>query len=282
MTVVKRTPDEVVVAHPPRALIFTLFGLYARERGDWFSVASLVQLLGHLGVPETAVRSSISRLKRRAVIHPARVDGAAGYTLDPRTHHLLDLGDRRIFATHRARLRDGWLLAVFSVPESEREKRHLLRTRLGRLGFGTVGPGVWVAPRHLEDEAREVLVSDGLEGYVDLFHAEHLGFADLRDEVASWWDLAELDRGYAEFHATHAELLAAWSGRGRGRDAEHQAFVDYVRTLTTWWRLPYRDPGLPLELLPSGWSGTAAADTFHALRRRLEKPAHRFVDRVAP
>lgn len=268
--------------HPPRALIVTLFGLYARESGGWLSVATLVRLLGQLGVDETAVRSSISRLKRRAVIHPERVDGAAGYRLDEHTHHLLDLGDRRIFHPRRARLGDGWLLAVFSVPESQRERRHRLRVRLTWLGFGTVGPGIWVAPSHLEAEARETLTHEGLDPFVDLFRAEHLGFGDLRCEVSSWWDLVELDRLYADFDADHSTLLRAWLARPRSRSTEldRDAFVDYVRTLTTWRRLPYLDPGLPLELLPTDWSGAHAEATFDALRGRLAAPAHRFATRV--
>ncbi len=267
--------------HPPRALIVTLFGLYARESRDWLSIAATVRLMAHLGVDETAVRSSISRLKRRSVIHPERRDGAAGYVLDAHTHHLLDLGDRRIFHPRRAQLRDGWLLAVFSVPETERERRHRLRVRLAWLGFGTVGPGVWIAPSHLETEARETLIREGLDSYVDLFRAEHLGFADLRAEVTGWWDLVELDRLYADFDAGHSDLLQAWLSRPRSRswETEREAFVDYVRTLTTWRRLPYLDPGLPLELLPAEWAGIGAEATFQAIRRRLAPPAHRFAER---
>jgi phenylacetic acid degradation operon negative regulatory protein len=40
------------------------------------------------------------------------------------------------------------------------------------------------------------------------------------------------------------------------------------------------DPGLPVELLPSGWEGRAAADLFFELRERLELPAVRHVEGV--
>ncbi len=42
------------------------------------SVAALISLLTDLGVDEPAVRSSISRLKRRGILHASRRDGAAG------------------------------------------------------------------------------------------------------------------------------------------------------------------------------------------------------------
>src|SRR5689334_6651308 len=52
----------------PRALIVTVYGLYAREAGGWLSVASLIRLMAELGSDEPAVRSSISRLKQRGVL----------------------------------------------------------------------------------------------------------------------------------------------------------------------------------------------------------------------
>jgi phenylacetic acid degradation operon negative regulatory protein len=45
--------------------------------------------------------------------------------------------------------------------------------------------------------------------------------------------------------------------------------------LTTWRRLPYLDPGLPLELLPGGWSGEAATALFAELNGALREPARR-------
>lgn len=263
----------------PRALIVTVYGLYAREVGGWIGVGSLIRLMAQLGVEEPAVRSSISRLKRRGILEAERVDGAAGYALSSRARQILDDGDRRIFERRRATADDGWVLAVFSVPESERRQRHLLRSRLSWLGFGTVGNGVWIAPGHIESETRDALERAGLSSYVDLFRASYRGFAELRDQVARWWDLESLDARYRDFDKAHAPVLASWRAR-RGRDDEGEAFADYVRALTAWRRLPFLDPGLAPELLPRDWMGTRAADTFFALQRRLDAPAHRFVDGV--
>jgi phenylacetic acid degradation operon negative regulatory protein len=260
----------------PRALIVTIYGLYARdyagEAGGWLSVASLIRLMAGLGVDQAAVRSSISRLKQRGILAPLRLGGAAGYALSPRGREILADGDRRIFGRPRARLADGWLLAVFSVPERERRRRHELRSRLSWLGFGTVSAGVWIAPAHLAAEAREVLARYGLSGYVDLFSAGYLAFGDLREQVGRWWDLDRLERLYQEFLDLSGPVLERRRRPGRGAgagDAGEAAFADYVLTLTAWRRLPYADPGLPAELLPADWQGLRAARAFGALRSRL-------------
>jgi phenylacetic acid degradation operon negative regulatory protein len=45
--------------------------------------------------------------------------------------------------------------------------------------------------------------------------------------------------------------------------------------LTAWRRLPYLDPGLPLEHLPKEWAGLAAGELFADLDRHLREPADR-------
>lgn len=262
----------------PRSLIVTIYGLYAREAGGWLSVASLIRLMAELEVDEPAVRSSISRLKRRGILDAQRVDGAAGYGLSEAAREILREGDHRIFHRPDANVGEGWLLAVFSVPESERQKRHMLRSRLAALGFGTAAAGVWVAPAHLYDVTRRTLERLKLTDYVDLFRSDYLAFGDLRESVRTWWDLEELRRAYDEFLSAQKPVLAAWRRRRRGDDA--RAFADYVRALTQWRRLPYLDPGLPAELLPRNWHGRQAADLFFALQDLLAAPAGRHVHAI--
>ncbi|GAA5134414.1 PaaX family transcriptional regulator [Pseudonocardia adelaidensis] len=257
----------------PRQLIVTLYGLYAREGGGWLSVAALVRLLAGLGVEEPAVRSSISRLKRRGLLAAERRAGSAGYALTPAARQILDDGDARIFGRRRATAADGWVLVVFSVPESERDKRHLLRSRLARLGFGTVAPGVWIAPGHVAGEAADALGRLGLDGYVQLFRCDHLGdrLGGRPAQVREWWDLDALCGRYAAFLDRHGPVRARWARRRRP-DPE-RAFADYVALVTDWRELPYADPGLPLAVLPRGWNGVAAAGLFADLGDRLSGPA---------
>src|SRR4051795_11372434 len=68
----------------PRSLLMTFFGAFLRRLGGWIAVADLVALMGDLGLDEQAVRSAVSRLKRRGVIAPERRGGAAGYRLAAR------------------------------------------------------------------------------------------------------------------------------------------------------------------------------------------------------
>jgi len=263
----------------PRALIVTIYGLYARETGGWFSIAALIRLMAELGVEEPAVRSAISRLKLRGLLESRRAGGAAGYGLSAGGRKILADGDRRIFRPPRPSADDGWLLAVFSVPEQERARRHALRSRLTWLGFGTVAAGVWIAPAQLAGEARDLLEADGLAGYVSLFTAGYLAFGDVGAKVGQWWDLDRISQLYQSFTDSAAPVLArraAATAAGREAGEAGQAFADYVRVLTAWRRLPFLDPGLPPDLLPPDWHGARAAELFGELHDLLSGPARQF------
>jgi phenylacetic acid degradation operon negative regulatory protein len=275
VTVNDLVDDDPAQAAPPRSLIVTVYGLYAREVGGWISVSTLIRLLAELGVDAQAVRSSIHRLKRRGILMAERRDGRAGYALSPYARSLLETGDRRIFQRHAAP-GDGWVVAVFSVPESERQHRHQLRSRLTWLGFGTVSSGVWIAPAHALDDTLDHLLQHGLDQYVNLFRGDYVAFGDPAEQVSRWWDLEALQKLYDEFVAEFTPMATRLTRTGEKQRPDRDAFVDYVHVLTAWRRFPYLDPGLPDALLPVGWSGVAAADLFFELRRALEEPAHEF------
>ncbi len=259
----------------PRELILTFYGLYREVIRGWVSIAHLIRLMAEVDVDAPAVRSAVSRLKRRGLIEARAVAGAAGYSLSPAGQQLLAEGDPRIFGRQPALLSDGWVLAVFSVPESERGKRHVLRSRLDQLGFGSAASGVWIAPQQLAEEARHRIGTLGLTDYVELFEGARMPLAQLRATVGQWWDLAGLAEGYDGFCVTHEPVMRRWSRQRRPGDAA--AFADYMRVVDSWRKIVYRDPRLPAELLPADWVGNRAERIFFGLHAALRGPAEKHV-----
>lgn len=262
---------------PPRDMILTFYGLFREGIGGWISIAHLIRLMAEVDVDAPAVRSAVSRLKRRGLIESHAVAGAAGYSLSAGGQRLLAEGDPRILGRSCARLEDGWVLAVFSVPEPERDKRHVLRSRLERLGFGAAAAGVWIAPQHLADEARHRIEGLGLGGYAELFERAQLP-GGLPEAVRRWWDLDALAGTYSGFCAAFEPMLRRWSRAPRpsGPD-DGAAFADYMRVVDAWRKIVYRDPRLPADLLPAGWPGTSAERIFFGLRTALHQAAQQHV-----
>lgn len=259
----------------PREMILTFYGLYREAVRGWISIAHLIRLMAEVDVDAPAVRSAVSRLKRRGLIEARAVAGAAGYSLSPAGQQLLAEGDPRIFGRQAAQLGDGWVLAVFSVPEAERGKRHVLRSRLDQLGFGSAASGVWIAPQQLAGEARHRIGTLGLSGYVALFEGARMPLAELHAAVGRWWDLAGLAEVYTGFCAAHEPVMRRWSRQRR--PADPAAFADYMRVVDSWRKIVYRDPRLPAELLPADWAGDRAERIFFGLHAALRGAAEKHV-----
>ena len=271
----------IEIPAPPlrhQQLILTIYGLYGRRGGGPLPVAVLIDMLGDLGHDAPGVRSAVSRLKAKGVLNSVKSGGMAKYELSPRSLEIVSEGDERIFAPYRGSPDGEWVLAIFSVPEAMRDRRYQLRTELTRLGFGSVAAGVWIAPADVREGAKLRLASRGLADYVEFFTGDYAAEGDMRQRVAQWWDLEALGSQIAEFMDYYRNALTAWSALV-GDDLEtalaessdqlcRDAFRYYVPMLTLWRRLPYRDPGLPLEYLPEGWQGPEARRIFfgtHAL-----------------
>lgn len=273
------TVRDSITSPRQQHLIVTVFGLYARQHDGALAVAELIRLLDATGVEAAAVRSAVSRLKRRGVLESVKKGTQAGYRLAPDLDEVFRAGDKRIFSPRRARASDPWILASFSVPESERHLRHRIRSILTRLGCGQVSPGLWIAPDTIAQELHRTLEHARLADYVELFRATHLSMRSSRETVGRWWDLEALDALYADFLERTAAVRARWLTEDPAADPE-AAFADEVALLTEWRRLPYLDPGLAVEHLPEGWSGLEAERIFAELHERLAPAARRFADSI--
>lgn len=261
----------------PRALLVSVFGEFIRPIGGWIAVADLIRLMDEVGVDEQALRSAVSRLKRRGFLISERHGRAAGYRLSEHAAAILAAGDRRIYRSSADRDGRELIVVVFSVPERDRGRRHALRSRLVWLGCGNVSSGVWVAPRSVENDVRDLVSRLDLQDHVNLFRGPHVGPGEFADAVRAWWDLEALGRLYAEFLERNRPILDAWHA-APGEDST--AFVMYARALTEWRRLPFLDPGLPAEALPADWSGYASEALFAEFGVELLAAARRHVESI--
>ncbi len=250
-----------------RSALFDVYGDHLRDRGGAAPVASLVRLLGPLGVAPPAVRTAISRMVRQGWLTPARVQHAAGYALTPRATRRLDDAAARVYRTGRAPWDGTWHLLVVSMP-SARSARDRVRAGLSFLGYGPLEDTTWVSPRP-HPEADSLLAGEGARA--ERFTANHDG--DSGALISRAWDLDGLARAYLRF-VDDAVLLAEPAD-----GSDRAAFVARSRLVHEWRKFLFSDPALPAALLPVDWPEAKAADYFDAEAARLLPATTRFVDR---
>jgi phenylacetic acid degradation operon negative regulatory protein len=249
-----------------RSALFDLFGDHLRQRGGRAPVASLVRILAPLGVAAPAVRTAISRMVRQGWLVPAEVDGGRGYALTDRARQRLDDAAARIYRTRDSAWDGTWDLVVLE-PVRPRAARERVRSGLGFLGYAPLSESTWVSP-FASPEVEALLGGEG--GTAARFAARD---DDPQSLARRAWDLDALGTSYAAWHEDARALVA-------GSDADdEQAFVTRSLLVHEWRKFLFTDPGIPLELLPADWPGTAAARFFAEEAARLLPAASRFVDR---
>lgn len=249
------------------SLLRTVIGLYLRPLGGTISPSALVGLAEDLDIPAARARTAITRLKKHGLLRASGRD----LRLNPTAVPMLERGDRRIFTVRTMRAGDEWMLVSATIPETRRDLRHQLRRRLQFLGAGAVAAGLWILPGHLEAEVEELLFELDARGYATLFRtSDPMPAGPLADAITTWWDLPAL-------RTEHERFLASAEGLDTARP-----FASYVRLIDSWRVLPYVDPGLPAELLPSDWPGARSVEVFGELSARLVADALAHVRDAAP
>jgi phenylacetic acid degradation operon negative regulatory protein len=259
-----------------RSLVFDLFGDYLRYRGGAVRLRALVALMACFDVPEPTVRVVAARLRKEGWLDSRRDGRETSYALTDAAWRLLDEGRSRIFDRASGPWDGVWHTVIYQVPETERALREQLRKQLAWLGFGPLAPSVWISPHARVDAVRAHVAEQAGAAAVrlDVLRARSEGPAADRDMAHRAWDLAGLDRDYAGLLAEYRPRLAAFRRGFAGREA----LVARMQLVHDYRRFPFRDPDLPPELLPEGWSGRAAHEVFLEAHGLLRAPAEAFVD----
>lgn len=247
------------VGTTPQHVLMTLLGDYWSGRTEHLPSSALVELLAEFDVSEASARAALNRLTRRGLLVSSKRGRNTYYGLHPRALPLLHETARRIvaFGAHDARPWDGaWTIVAFSVPETQRQLRRTIRTRLSWLGFAALYDGLWCSPWD-EQEAALVILSELEIGSATVMRAE----IDPRSAVQpmSAWDMAALKHRYIEFEEEFSPLL---DDVRRGAMTTSQALVSRTAVMDSWRNFIGVDPDLPAELHPDDWPRSRMRELF--------------------
>src|SRR4051812_6608544 len=255
----RATLDRSRTAMQARSALFDLYGDHLRHRGGVAPIAALVRLLAPLDIAAPAVRTAVSRMVRQGWLQAVDSDNVRGYGLSERATRRLDEAAARIYRHRPVEAWDGcWSIAIVSH-SADRTTRERLHRAMEYLGYRHLQTDAWIAPRPAA-ELDSVVEAEGLP--VTAFHGEHVG--DQEAIVRRLFRPTELAADYRRWFDDAQALV----GSADATDPEN-AFAARSRLLHEWRKFLFRDPGLPLELLPDDWPGEDAAAYFDAESARL-------------
>jgi len=252
-----------------RSLLLTVLGEFVLPRPEPVWTQTLIDVLAELGVEQKSARQALARTAAEGLLVSDRSGRRVRWSLSASGRRLLTDGAARIygFGTRTAAWDGRWLVLLVSVPESRRQLRHRLRTRLAWAGLGSPTPGVWVTPDATkQDEVARVIADLELTAVSSSFVGPFGAIGAERDVVAQAWDLAGIEGAYADFLATFGSAAPVTPA---------EVMTAQIHLVHAWRRFPFLDPSLPGELLPEGWAGARAAALFGTLHAQWDEPAVR-------
>lgn len=256
----------------PQTLMLTFLGNAVLGRDIAVFSGSYMAVMDRLGVSEQATRSTLSRMVRRGLLARHRRGRKMYFGLTPRAAAVLSEGKHRLWHTGAVN-QDGerrWTLLGFSVPETRRDDRHQLRSRLRWAGFGLLRSGLWIAPGIVDVTA--VVADQRLLDHVLVFHAQPAEPSDIGQMVRDAYDLQAIAARYHEF-------LQRW-GVPRPLPAAPDDLARLLWLVSEWLLLLRDDPRLPLRHLPDDWPAVAAEALFRRRHAELQPQARRIADAV--
>jgi phenylacetic acid degradation operon negative regulatory protein len=256
---------DAAPAHRPQSLLLSFLGsVVLDEELPPLPSAVLLDLLADLGVTEAAARATLKRMTQRGLLDRSQVGRSAEYALTPLAERVLRQAEARVSSpapfVHPP---DEWTLLSYSVPESRRDLRHKVRSRLTWAGFGGLRDGLWIAPGTVDVAA--VLAPDDLSevaGLADAFAARPLPGTDVDRLVHRAWDVPALRRA-------HLRFVAEWSAPPQVTGSLAQ------RTLlgADWLALLRADPGLPPGQLGADHPAAASTAVYQRVSTALQPAA---------
>lgn len=264
------TATEYAVGVRPQTLLLTLLGSAVLGRDVAIFSGSYAAVMDRMGVSEHATRSTLSRMVSRGLLTRHRRGRKVYLGLTPRAASVLREGEERMWragAINRD-TDERWTLLGFSLPETRRDERHLLRSRLRWAGFGLLRSGMWIAPGTVD--VNSLLTDLRLRDHLAVFRAEPADPASMGQVVRDAYDLPAIAARYHQF-------LLRWDA-DRPLPTAPDDLARHLWLLSEWLLLLRDDPRIPLRHLPADWPAVAAQEIFHRTHEYLRPTARRIAE----
>jgi phenylacetic acid degradation operon negative regulatory protein len=271
------------VGTTPQHLLMTLLGDYWLDQREPLPSAALVELLAEFEISQPSTRTALNRLTKRGLLVASKRGRNTYYGLTPHALTLVrDTLDRiATFGMPDPRPWDGlWTIVAFSVPESQRQLRHSIRTNLHWLGFAALFDGLWCSPWDIRDTTLARLQTLQIDA-ATVMRTE----IDPRSAVQalSAWDLEAAKSSYLEFDHKFSPMLEEVR---RGALTTSQALVARTQVMSSWRSYLGIEPDLPAELLPEDWPRAnmrkLAFELYNSLAPVARARCQQIISRHAP
>lgn len=267
--------EQFAAQRPLRAgsFIITLYGDAILPRHGEVWMGDIINLCKEVGINESLVRTAVSRLVASNRITGSKIGRKSYYKLTEESRKEFQHASEQIYSPPFPNS-DIWTF-VMNLSTQNRED---LKRKMEKIGFGDPIHGLFLKPGNCHNELYYIF-GDSLKDYAGLSFTAYLNEVEtqLKDisKLTDGWHLdligAQYENFICRFEALHNALLEKNDLVGLEQLLIRQILVHEYR------RIIFKDPRLPENLLPSGWTGVKAFTIFRDLYDMLANASEAYI-----
>ena len=245
-------------------------------------LGDLIQLVHMFGVNERLLRTAIYRLAEEGWLSKSRQGRRSVYELSRDGREQTALVHKLIYADRRKTWNGIWNIVIASAGQVPPARLAQLQRRLSLMGFGLLSKNIFAHPDMDHALVRKVIAELGLQARVPVMQSQTVtrgsgarDFALDRELVKQCCPYDEVEVMYQYFNAAYGGVLKRLQNKTRLLP-DDACFRIRILLIHDYRRLLFKDPQLPAQLLPPGWSGTMAREIVSRLYGRIYQQANRY------
>ncbi len=247
----------------PQLTVLIVLGEWLAAGRSSFWLRELLSVTDNLGAQSRSIRTVVQRLTQTGWFDTERTGRESHYRLTPLARRELQRGDARIFHHEQPKWDGRWHLIRVTADVASRDT---IGRNLTWLGFGQFAPTIWICPWNRISAGRAVIADVAENATSVALSRIHIAANDVSEIVASCWNLDAIEAADRKFVTELKRILSRW--RRQPPSAHHNARL-LLSLDASFIAMLRRDPGLPTELLPDEWPGSAARKLFEEARSAL-------------
>ncbi len=261
----------------PARLVYSMLASYGAARGGLLPGSWFVAALSAFGHSPTSIRQTLYRMSQEGSLETVVLGRHKLYRLSSIGRASTDAGTARFHALPTTDWDGLWTVVSYEFRTDQRRLRDLVSGLLSVEGFASMARATYIHPRDRAQRLTQVFTEQALIDQVHVFRAKRQDGLSDTEFVYRHWDLDTLRRGYDAFVREFRPLARRrqWS-----RIDPTQAVAVRFRLVLTYLETAWRDPDIPLPLLPARWPAPAARELAAELYQCLNGSLLEYGDHV--
>ena len=273
--------DELRRPLRAKSLIATIFGDFIEPYGGKIWLTNLITLVQQFEINERLLRTSVFRLIEEGWLIKTREGRRSIYGLSEDGIEQTLLAAELLYHYKKRSWNGIWLFVIATSKNISAEKNIQLCHRLSLMGFEVLSKNIFAHPDMDNNLVKKVVAELGLQKQVMIMQSQNIESVNMIDEHTNDQELVKQCCSYKDAEAMYNHFIIAYKPiigvlKKTQRVTGDISFRLRVLLMHDYRRLLFKDPQLPVELLPGDWSGDKARALVKEIYLLTYKSANNF------